>query len=294
MVVIDSEKHKLDYKQSEVDNNIKQLRRDYQDGPQGGASTLISRAKSPKDVDKRRGSPIIDPDTGEVSYKPANETYVNSKGVTVVRQQRSTKMAEVKDAHVLSSGTPQEERYAEFANFHKSLANQARKEMLAPGKIPYSASARDTYRQEYDHLMAQVNVAAKNAPRERRAQVIANSNVAAKKQEYPDMTKAEIKKASQQALTAARNQVGAHRISITPTDREWAAVQSGAFSEHQLMELFRYVDTDVLRQRAMPRTTTTLSDAKVAKIHQMEISGYSTSDIAKALNVSTSTVSKYL
>ena len=108
------------------------------------------------------------------------------------------------------------------------------------------------------------------------------------------MTKAEIKKASQQALTAARNQVGAHRISIVPTDSEWAAIQSGAFSEHQLMELFRYVDTDVLRQRAMPRTTTALSDAKIAKIHQMEISGYSTSDIAKALNVSTSTVTKYL
>ena len=87
MVVIDAEKHHLDYKQSELDNDIKTLRRTYQDGPQGGASTLISRAKSPLSVDKRRGSPIIDPETGEVSYKPANETYVNKKGVTVVRRQ---------------------------------------------------------------------------------------------------------------------------------------------------------------------------------------------------------------
>lgn len=56
MVVIDAEKHKLDYQKSYIDNNIEALKKKYQEG---GASTLISRAKSQKDVVKRQGSPRI-------------------------------------------------------------------------------------------------------------------------------------------------------------------------------------------------------------------------------------------
>lgn len=96
----------------------------------------------------------------------------------------------------------------------KSLANRARKEMLSTGKIAYSASAKETYQEEVDHLMAQLNVALRNAPRERQAQVIANATVAAKKQENPDMTRSEIKKASQQALTAARTTVSIKRNNL--------------------------------------------------------------------------------
>ena len=125
-------------------------------------------------------------------------------------------MAETKDAFTLVSDadTPQERAYATYANEMKSLANRARKEMLSTGKIAYSASAKETYQEEVDHLMAQLNVALRNAPRERQAQVIANATVAAKKQENPDMTRSEIKKASQQALTAARTTVGASRETI--------------------------------------------------------------------------------
>ena len=93
----------------------------------------------------------------------------------------------------------------------KSLANQARREMVNTGKIAYSASAKQTYQTEVDSLMAKLNVALKNAPRERQAQTMANSIVAAKKIDNPDMTKAEIKKANQQALTAARTAVGAYQ-----------------------------------------------------------------------------------
>lgn len=63
MVVIDAEKHKLDYQQSYRDNRIAQLKKNYQvkvnkDGNiigYGGASTIISRAKRETDVPKRRG-----------------------------------------------------------------------------------------------------------------------------------------------------------------------------------------------------------------------------------------------
>jgi DNA-binding CsgD family transcriptional regulator len=300
MVVIDAEKHKLDYKQSERDNGISALKKKYQGTVDEngryheGAATLISRAKSETSVLKRKGSPIIDKETGEQRYKEVYEEYTDKNGKVKVRTQASTKMAETKDARTLSSGTPQEEAYADYANNMKSLANRARREMMNTGKIAYSASAKRTYQAEVDSLEAKLNVALKNAPRERQAQILANASVKAKKQENPDMTKGEIKKANQQALTAARNSVGAKREPILITDREWEAIQAGAISENRLTQIINNVDTDKLRQRATPRATTTLSSAKVNKIASMNASGYTTAEIAEALGVSASTVSKYL
>ncbi len=300
MVVIDAEKHKLDYKQSERDNGISALKKKYQGTVDEngryheGAATLISRAKSETSVLKRKGSPIIDKETGEQRYKEVYEEYTDKNGKVKVRTQASTKMAETKDARTLSSGTPQEEAYADYANNMKSLANRARREMMNTGKIAYSASAKRTYQAEVDSLEAKLNVALKNAPRERQAQILANAAVKAKKQENPDMTKGEIKKANQQALTAARNSVGAKREPILITDREWEAIQAGAISENRLTQIINNVDTDKLRQRATPRATTTLSSAKVNKIASMNASGYTTAEIAEALGVSASTVSKYL
>lgn len=300
MVVIDAEKHKLDYKQSERDNGISALKKKYQGTVDEngryheGAATLISRAKSETSVLKRKGSPIIDKETGEQRYKEVYEEYTDKNGKVKVRTQASTKMAETKDARTLSSGTPQEEAYADYANNMKSLANRARREMMNTGKIAYSASAKRAYQAEVDSLEAKLNVALKNAPRERQAQILANAAVKAKKQENPDMTKGEIKKANQQALTAARNSVGAKREPILITDREWEAIQAGAISENRLTQIINNVDTDKLRQRATPRATTTLSSAKVNKIASMNASGYTTAEIAEALGVSASTVSKYL
>ena len=301
MVVIDAAKHKLDYKQSEQDNRIASLKKKYQGtvDEEGryheGAATLISRAKSEVSVDKRQGSPIINPD-GSLTWKTATDLeYTDPKtGKTKRRTQASTQMAETKDARTLSSGTPKEEAYAEYANKMKSLANQARKEMVSTGKIEYSATAKQVYENEVNSLNAKLNVSMKNAPRERQAQTIANSVVTAKKQENPEMTKAEIKKASQQALTAARESVGAKRTPINISDREWEAIQAGAISENKLKQIIEYTNTDNLRKLATPRSTTTLSDAKINKIAAMNSSGYSTSEIADALNVSPSTITKYL
>jgi DNA-binding CsgD family transcriptional regulator len=304
MVVIDAEKHKLDYKQSEIDNGIASLKKKYQgtvdeDGRyHEGASTLISRAKSEVSVVKRQGSPRIDEETGEQIWKNVDDPIYTDKrtGKTKVRTQPSTKMAETKDAFTLVSeaDTPVERAYATYANKMKALGNQARLEILATGKVPYSASAKETYQAEVDSLNAKLNVALKNAPRERQAQTMANAVVAAKKQDNPGMTSGEIKKASQQALTQARAAVGAKRETIKITDREWEAIQAGAISENKLTQIIDNVDIDSLRQRATPRATTSLSQAKQAKIASMNASGYSTSEIAEALGVSTSTVSDYL
>lgn len=62
MVVIDAVKHNLNYKKSEIDNDILTLKKKWQakgDGKAGGASTLISLAKSSERVAKRQGTPKI-------------------------------------------------------------------------------------------------------------------------------------------------------------------------------------------------------------------------------------------
>ena len=76
MVVIDAEKHKLDYNQSYIDNNISALKKEWQrkvdaDGNVkiGGASTIVSRSKSPETVDKRRGQPKVN-QKGKEWYDP--------------------------------------------------------------------------------------------------------------------------------------------------------------------------------------------------------------------------------
>lgn len=302
MVVIDAEKHKLDYKQSERDNAISSLKKKYQGTYDSngryheGASTLLSRAKSETSVLKRKGSPQIDPETGKVSYKQVREEYVDKNGKKQVRTQKSTKMAETDDAYSLVSDlrTPMERAYADYANKMKALGNQARKEMVSTGKIAYSAGAKSTYKKEVDSLNARLNVALKNAPKERRAQVIANATIKAKQQANPDMTKAELKKAKQQALTAARTSVGAKREPIKITDKDWEAIQAGAISEAKLMQILNNADIDEVRKRATPRTTTTLNAAKINRIKAMKASGYTNAEIADQMGIAASTVSNYV
>lgn len=300
MVVIDAEKHKLDYKQSEKDQGIAELKKKYQgyvdsDGKEvGGASTLLSRRKQDVRVDERRGSGVIDPETGKVSYKTTGRTYTDKDGKTVNAQTKVKLLNETDDLLTLSSGTPKENEYAKYGNKMKALANAARKEYLATGRLEYSKTAKDTYQAEVAKLLADLNTAAKNAPKERRAQAIANSQVKAKIQDNPGMDKKDIRKASQVAITNARASVGASgkdvKIQITP--KQWEAIQAGAVSDNQLTQILRYADKDVVRKYATPRATTQLSSAKIAKIKSMRASGYTNAEIAERMGVSPSTVSK--
>lgn len=325
MVVIDAEKHKLDYKQSEIDNNISALKKKYQahvkeDGTiaYGGASTILSRAKGEVSIDKRQGSPKInikgtadyDPSKpeGALLWKTADDleytvTKVNKKTgelttSTKKRSQQSTRMTEADDAMALVSEAkhPMELVYADYANSMKSLANRARIEMVNTGKIAYSSAAKVTYQKEVDSLMSKLNDALLNAPRERQAQRMANAEIDAKVK-AGQLSKGDVKKASQRALSKYRQEVGSisrTERSIKITDREWEAIQAGAISENTLTKILNNADTDSLRQRATPRATATLSDAKVARIKALSASNYTIGEIAAKLGVSTSAVSKYL
>ena len=316
MVIIDSYKHHLDYKQSEVDNNIAALKAKYQDG--GGAGTIISRAKGEYAVTKRQGTPHVnqkgkewyDPSKpeGALVYKDADDahyTYTKTNKrtgeVTVVedtRKTKSTKMAETDDAYTLvsKSRNPKELEYAEYANDMKALANKARMEMVNTGKIEYSASAKKTYAKEVRDLENKLHVAKLNSPRERAAQRLANAEVSAKVKANPDMDKSEIKKAKQVALTKYRDNMGSvsrKERNITITDREWEAIQAGAISESKLKDILDNTDIATLRERATPRSTKSFSNAQINRMRAM--SGTLTiQQIADKFGVSSSTVSKYL
>ena len=302
MVVIDAEKHKLDWRQSEKDNDIASLKALYQtriideDGTThtGGASTLISRASADYTVLKRKGAPRIDKETGEVSYHEVVETYTDKHGKTQTRMQKSTQMAEVKDAHKLSSGTAVEEMYADYANSLKAMANTARKEFISTGTLKYEPSARETYREEVDALTGKLFLAKKNAPRERQAQLAAQSEVQAIKRSNPNLSKKEIKKISQVALSEARNRFNAHRYTIDISQREWDAIQSGAIHDSMLTQILRFADADKVRQYATPRPKNTLSAGQMQRLKSMAAMGYTQSQIADTLGVSASTVNKYL
>lgn len=303
MVVIDAAKHKLDYKQSELDNDIPTLRKKWQgyvdeDGKEhGGASTLLSRRKQDVAVPERQGSGRIDKTTGEVVYKESGRTYVDPKtGKTVAATTNVKLLNVIDDVHKLSSGTIQEEAYADYANKMKALANQARLEYVATPTLMRSASASKAYKPEVDRLTSAVKLAQLNAPREREAQRIANAIVKAKVEDNDVTDKDEISKIRRAAISDARIQTGANgkETRITISDKEWEAIQAGAISDTTLKEVLRYADPDIVRERATPRTRTEVSDARKARIVAMANSGHTNAEIADALNLSTSSVSKIL
>lgn len=310
MVVIDAEKHNLDWRGSEKQNNIRELRMLYQGGPGGGASTLISRAKSPvylegrrikgeKRIDPKTGEEktvYIDPDTGKKLYRLKDESFVNKKGEVVKVRTKSTKMAEADDPYTLSSGRPMEELYASYASTMKHMGNQARKDALRVKNAPLSPEAKEAYSREAASLDAKVQAAIKNKPLERQAQIMATYQYSAKLKATPNMDGDEKKKLRAQCIAGARAKVGAKgkRDRVYITDKEWEAITKNAIPASKVQTIINNSDTDRLKQLAMPRQTQTMSPARAARAKAMYEGHFTQQEIADALGVSRSTVAKYL
>ncbi|MCA1807831.1 MAG: helix-turn-helix domain-containing protein, partial [Actinobacteria bacterium] len=292
MVVIDAEKHKLNYKQSAKDNGIRALEKKYQESPDYGASTLLSRKKSEVDVPERKMMVKIDPDTGKKIYTETGDSYINKAGDVVVKKDSVKKIDLLDDANELSSGTPMEREYAKHSNQMKSLANEARKEMVATKNTPYSPSAKEAYSEEVTSLDAKLRIALRNAPRERQAQVVGNMVYRAKLDADPDMKSEDKKKIKAQALAEARVRTGANKDLVTITDNEWDAVQAGAISPSKLDDILRNSDLDEIKKLATPRDTRGMSRAKITRAKSMASLGYTQAEIASALGVSTTAVSE--
>ena len=374
MVVIDAEKHKLDYKRSEIENDIASLKRRYQRkvDPEtgeihyGGSSTIISRAKGEMDVPKRRGQakinqpgkswydpsrpagsliyttadpkdlyyaksslnkktnentivttsgkrityklsdpearkkydPVmhIDPKTGNVTFTNKDGTIKYRKAMRTVK---STRMAETDNAETLMSAMkhPMERLYADYANSMKALANKARLELVSTPALKSNPSAKKTYAKEIASLNARLNEALKNSPKERAALRMATVEVKEKQKADPDMKSEDLRKLAQRSVSKYRNEVGTinrRNRAITISDKEWEAIQAGAISENKLKKILQYTDADSLRSKAMPKSSAKLSTAQINRAKRMADSNFTIAEIAEKMNVSTSTISKYL
>lgn len=332
MVVIDSEKHHLDYQQCARDNGIVQLKKDYQgvsaSGRPKGASTILSRSTAKVYVDKQKevtdvkkmtpeqvkrfnnGERIFVP-TGEKKLVRINDPYLMTNeekklyeaGKKVYREGSSKQvqvkqMETVRDARELvrDPNNPKEMAYANYANELKALANQARKEARSIKPTPVNQSAKKVYAEEVESLNSKLRVAKLNQPKERKAQLIANAKASMTFQDNPDMDYEHRQREKARALIEARAIVGAKKERIEITDKEWEAIQANAISTSKLKEILNNTDLDAFKKRATPKgNATTLTKGQIALLKSMSFSGmYTQSEIADRLGVSVSTVSKIL
>ena len=293
MVVIDAEKHKLNYRESAKREGIKALTEKYQ---QGGASTIISRAKSRVYFDDRKERPAsqggpIDPVTGEKVYVPTGK--VNYK-TGELKRTKGQALAETANAHDLSSGTRVEVLYADYSNSVKALANRARLDYLNTPRSKYNSSAKAVYQKEVDELNAALEIATANAPRERRAQILAGTYIKAMRQENPSMDEAVLKKRKGQALTEARARTGAGKDRIKITAPQWDAIQAGAISDSKLSSILDNADMDTVKKHATPRTQYLMTPAKTSKAKGLLAAGNTRAEVADQLGVSLTTLDESL
>jgi DNA-binding CsgD family transcriptional regulator len=321
MVVIDSEKHNLDYKASERDHGIIELKHEFQgtaaNGQPKGASTLMTRATSEARPFQRRDAKVgpglkrlsnatVDVKTGEKVYELKDVTDAHGKPVNFrlnekipvptegLRTFRSRKLAETKNAFDLVSDrkapTPIETLYAHHSNRLKKLADEARLEAVRAEPLRRSKSAAKVYDKEVKSLKGKLNEAYLNKPLERRAHRVADSMVAQRKRANPEMEKSELKKIKGQALEAARARVGAKKIPVDITDREWEAIQHGAISINMLHNILQNTDIEKLRERATPKTRPVMTPAVTQRAKMMRASGATDAEIADALGIPVSTI----
>jgi DNA-binding CsgD family transcriptional regulator len=299
MVVIDSFNHNLDFKRSELQNGIRQLKDEYQGQTQKGrgAATLLSRSNAKVRVPERKPRPYseggpIDPVTGKKMEVPTGKTYKSGEP----KQMVSRRGAEVEDAFALTSGTPVEAIYANYSNETRAMANEARRAFITTPSLKYSPSAKTAYASEVASLDSKLALAKENRPRERQAQLFANAEIQAKRDSNPQLDEASLKKIKTQAINTARSRTGADKkrwmVKITP--QEWDAIQAGAISNNKLEEILTNTDVDLLREYATPHRKVLMSPSNQEKARRLVAMGYTRAEIAKRLGVSVTTLNTSL
>jgi hypothetical protein len=178
----------------------------------------------------------------------------------------------------------------------KALANKARLEASRIKPYKQDVNAKNIYMKEIKELDAALALAKENAPRERKAQMLANKLFQMKKEYNPALAydKDKIKKVKGQCLEEARYRVGAKKNLINPTDRQWEAIQAGAISSNKLEEILKNCDIDGIKKRATPRAPKGLPAAKISTARLRLNRGYSPEEVATSLGVSISTLYRAL
>jgi len=305
MVVIDSEKHNLDYKQSAIDNGISALVRKYQTHinpdtgkTSRGASTLISRSKrkidiSQGDTARQLGKDIVGKN-GKVLKKGLSIPEISKKlGVSEDVVDGYIKKNKSFDPDRYSSNTAREELYSGYIKGVIGIKNEATKVSKTIPRPKYSKEAAKVYEPEVKSLNSKLNKALLNAPRERQAQILTNhlyyTNL------KPDMDKDDKKKLKHRSLARARETVGsdAKTARIKITNSEWEAIQARAVSSTKLDQILRNADMDIVRDLASPKSRK-LSGSSVSRASSLLSKGYTYAEVAEVMGVSSTVLREEL
>lgn len=265
MVVIDAEKHNLDYKRSARVHGINALKKQYQSHinpdtgkPSVSASTIISRSKGT----------VVDPVTGKKVAK------INIKDPNFNP-----------DKYV--SGYEVDSIYSGFIKKVQVIRNKAIKVTESIKMPSYSKEAADVYKDEVKSLNEKLNKALLNAPKERQAQALTNhlyyNNVT------KDMDKDSKEKLKSRSLARARVTVGAKKTYVDITDNEWEAIQARAISTTKLTQILDNADMNKIKKLATPRQVI-VTPAKASRAKALIAKGKTYAEVAQALGVSVSTI----
>jgi transposase len=321
MVVIDAEKHKLNYRRSAEENGIDALMKRYM--------THVDRVNygeleryNPK---TRRVDKVIDPEKLKKDLTPGKEytsasTIISRHKQSVItdgyqvevpdpksksggtkmvwRNKKETYLVNmVKDANVFlgPNATKTEHHYADYINELKAFKNKVDSEMSGIKMPSRDPKAAKIYAEEVLSMKDKVNQVKINRIKERQAQRMAEVSSKAeiaRRSEDEVLKKDEISRIKQQALNKARSMVGAERTPVTITDDEWDAVQSNAVSGTLLKELVSFMDDSQLKSLATPRANKQMTEARKSKAKALLANGYTIAQVAEALGVSSSTIGK--
>lgn len=299
MVVIDAEKHNLDYKQSARDNGISALIKKYQSHtspdtgrPSKGASTLISRSKNKVDISQH--------ETAKELYKDkvGKDGKVLKKGLSIPEIASRLEISEnVVTGYIkrnetfnpdrYTSGTAKEQLYSDYIKGVMKTKNDALKVSNSIPTPKYSKEAAKIYEPELKSLNEKLNTALLNAPRERQAQILTNKLFYSNLQ--PGMDKDDVKKLKSRSLARARDTIGAKKTNIKIEENEWEAIQARAVSSTKLKQILDNADMDIVRKLASPRDTK-LSSSKVSRAKALIDKGYTYAEVAQVMGVSVTTL----
>jgi transcriptional regulator with XRE-family HTH domain len=318
MVVIDAGKHKLNYKRSEKENGIDDLKRKYQTHIERVDLTKLEipnvsrpgtklKVTSPTELSKNKvgqkvsgAGTVISRHKKDVIFGGYDREYSDKNSRTKVTTSKGVKSyitLGLKDASVYLNPDSdiREHMYVNYINDLKKRKHIVEKDISnthIPKKNPKAAAI---FAPEVMSLKQKVANSKANSVLERQAQALANSITEQRVRElggYDVVDKESLKKIKTMSLNTARTKTGAKRTPVKVTENEWDAIMNNAVGPTDLKEIIKYMDDKQLKELGTPRTTKVISPTKKARIKGLLDNGYTIAEVAKTMGVSTSTISK--
>lgn len=317
MVVIDAQKHSLDYKQAYKEYGIAKLNEKYRGSAKAGASTIVTKAGAPEYInqrklaksDKKKGivngidihtGEKVYVETGKVKWTPKKDKKTGEiiGWKQALKQDKVTRMDKAKDAFELvgNPDDPKERAYANFANGMKSLANKARLIAVNTSNMRRNPDSVKTFAKEVASLNEKLKAVKSNKYLERQAQILGNKRYYAAKRDG-NYSSDQLKRLQNECIAGARLSIGAKKPTIEITPREWAAIEAGAVSSNILTQIISNTSLDTIRNYTMPRQSqrSRVSYTDECLIRSMAARPNVTlAEIADAMGLSTSTITAVL